>query len=254
MEQQQFSNDIGFENLLITLPLQELLSLCTTNSNFYQACQNEYIWRLRLIRDFPHHNTLIKPDDITWRQFYLNLVSTHNFVRIYLDNNVKYYYLPRLVSGFNQYLERLKEIIVNNFVLPDNYLILYNNNNDAYDYNLHPLAYSTPLVSTYLGDWNIDETILSPPITQIYIYTNPNSIPPTDFGGPILTQLNMEPTFLNELFINWIACITLVTIDVNGNQIITIKWNDRQYTINEFHSLRLWYTDIYRLLESLLPQ
>jgi hypothetical protein len=257
----------GTEALLISLPLENLLSLCSTNSQFNLVCQDEGLWRSRFINEFPLPNSFIKPNNMTWKQFYLYLATNNVSVEFYVNNHyVKNYYLPHITANehFSDYLEKLKSIIVRTFNLSSEYLILYNTQEkeDQYpstiisDYThtnpdifkiWEPIAYSIPLVSTYVSDWTIDETILPPPITQVYIYTNPNSTPPTDWVTQILEQLDMEPTLLNELHIRYLIYYTRV--DVNRN--ITIEVNGHQVVIPSFR-IRQW--PITKLLTSLMSK
>jgi hypothetical protein len=247
------------EALLISLPLRDLLSLCSTNPQFNLICQNDNIWRLRFIREFPFYNIMVKPIGMSWKEFYLYEISSNIRIDFYLDKNyIKYYYLPHITPGEHSkdYLEGLKRMILNNssFSIPPEYLILYDTNGGDY-----PLAYSTPSLSTYTDDWNIDETILPPPITQIYIYTNPNSIPVTTAGQTILLDLRLEPTFLNELYVN-ISGIVIPDIFGPAGQPFyspisqygyVINLNGYQYAMNMNRKLH-WDYEIYMKLKSLL--
>lgn len=174
-------------------------------------------------------------------------------MKAYLDNKyIKDYDLPHITSSehFNDYLEGLKKAIVNDpsFAFhPEQYLILY----DTADW--HPIAYSIPSHSTYIDDWTIDETIIPPPIIRIYIYTNLDSIQVTNTGREVLLGLDLELTFLNELYVN-----NLPFTRPNGpfapmeQNIIIIKLNDRQHTM-QFPLRLIWNQEIGKLFKSLLP-
>jgi len=175
MEQSSFPNNLVtdvIESLLISLPLQDLLNLCNTNRRFNLYAQSDTLWNARFCNEFLFLD-VVKTTNITWRQFYFQQISSNISVDIYLDKYyIKSYYIPHIMEDehFNDYLEKIKKVVVNHFKFSSDYLILY----DTIKYN--PIAFSIPSVSTYLGDWTIDETILPPPITSIFIYTDPNSI------------------------------------------------------------------------------
>ena len=82
---------------LIDLSLPDLLTLCEVNKEFNLYCMNDTVWKLRLIKEFPNYKDLIKPEDISWRDYYLYLTSTYNKTNIYENNEYKgYFYLPNV--------------------------------------------------------------------------------------------------------------------------------------------------------------
>lgn len=65
-------NEILVKDILPTLPLGYMLNLCQANKKFSLLCQDDIIWRYRLINEFGDLN---KPINFSWKEYYYSLVE-----------------------------------------------------------------------------------------------------------------------------------------------------------------------------------
>ena len=60
--------------ILSELNDRDLLNYCTTDKYAYQICQNEDFWRNRLIRKYGDKVLNNKPKDISWKNYYMQII------------------------------------------------------------------------------------------------------------------------------------------------------------------------------------
>lgn len=77
---------IAKEGLFPYLSGRDLLSLCQTNQAFAVACRDDQVWREKILDEYNNYYTY-KPDNITWRQYYLLLLQSHD-VTIFFNNEI----------------------------------------------------------------------------------------------------------------------------------------------------------------------
>ena len=80
------------DNILITsilpkLPLNDLLELCESNQHFNDLCQNELLWKHRMMIKFPEL-LKSKPNSIIWKDFYLYYETVDNVLPIYYHGDL----------------------------------------------------------------------------------------------------------------------------------------------------------------------
>lgn len=83
--------DILF-NILLHLKNSNLLNLCNTNSRLYNFCSesNEYFWQRKVLVDYQNRKILPKPANLSWKQYYIELGTTNNFIKqipVYFEQN-----------------------------------------------------------------------------------------------------------------------------------------------------------------------
>lgn len=59
--------------ILPKLNLRNLLRLCQSNSKLNTLCSYDELWRTKVSNDFP--NKIVKPENYTWREWYLSLAT-----------------------------------------------------------------------------------------------------------------------------------------------------------------------------------
>lgn len=157
MEQfEQIPIDVLIYDILPRTPLSELMRLCRTNKYINNLCQNEQLWKQKLVYDFPHvdvPNTVSngwkdfyfyiesgvyehypqapsKPNNITWRQYYQLLLYSYIYPLIYRGSEIPYpgkkigyiFIIPTLTT-FKSLLLQINNLLINNNINIDDYYI-----------------------------------------------------------------------------------------------------------------------------------
>ena len=66
--------------ILLELDDRSLLNACQTDSRYAKLCSNDEFWRIRYIQQFGEHAAQYKPENVTWRNHYLQvIVDLENF-------------------------------------------------------------------------------------------------------------------------------------------------------------------------------
>ena len=134
-------NDVLLLEVLPNLRLPYLINACSVDKRINSLCNNEEIWKKRLINEYPD---LTKPNDTSWKNFYLATVSKYripiilngdiidwafisprtiktigddinnNLVIAYVDKRIKpvYIYYNGLVKPFYQDWTQINKIIL----------------------------------------------------------------------------------------------------------------------------------------------
>lgn len=90
--------DKDLREIILKLPLVDLLSYCSTNKRIRDQCQTEELWRLKLTQDFPR---ITKKKSFTNKEWYKKLLSD----LVILDN-----YLPKpLLTDIDNILDLLDQ-------------------------------------------------------------------------------------------------------------------------------------------------
>lgn len=90
------SHDTVFQ-LLTHLSKADLLNICTLNTTFASFCdaQNEYFWQTKVLQDYS--NVPPKPDNISWKRFYILLGTTRQFIKqipiVYDDSHIDHIWI-----------------------------------------------------------------------------------------------------------------------------------------------------------------
>lgn len=69
MELVELSNE-DLLNIIKEIPAIDLYRFCQVNKKLSTFCKDDYLWRIKLSIDFPN---IVKPDSITYREFYQNV-------------------------------------------------------------------------------------------------------------------------------------------------------------------------------------
>lgn len=74
--------DILFQ-ILLNLKGAALLNLCNTNRSLFNFCQesNDYFWQQKVLLDYQDKKGLPKPNHLGWKQYYIELGTTQNFIK-----------------------------------------------------------------------------------------------------------------------------------------------------------------------------
>lgn len=79
-------------NLLLSLPLSDILSLCSTNKEVFSFCQDDYLWRELVKRDYPYAYSRVKDKTLNWKLLYEELHSFSSSA-FYLTLQQRYSYV-----------------------------------------------------------------------------------------------------------------------------------------------------------------
>jgi hypothetical protein len=60
---------------------KELLSQCSVNKYANKLCYSESFWVTRFINKYGKNKMIYKPENMTWRQFYLNIIVDSNLLK-----------------------------------------------------------------------------------------------------------------------------------------------------------------------------
>ena len=139
------------KNILTRLPLLSLLNLCATDSKMSAICQQDYIWRERLIHDFPLEN-LTPPNNLSMKDYYIESYKNSTPTQLYVDDV--------LVDNFR---------ILNDNIAQFSYKLNSRYTHDIFiiyaDINGNVVAFSSGIRSVIIAD---EKT------AKIYIYTSPD--------------------------------------------------------------------------------
>ena len=71
-------SDLLFD-LLLYLKNSHLLNLCNVNKQFYTFCDesNEQFWRQKVLIDYQERNIPDKPNNISWKEYYIRLGTNY---------------------------------------------------------------------------------------------------------------------------------------------------------------------------------
>lgn len=110
------SRDTVFQ-LLLNLSGANLLNFCATNTTISSICdeRNDYFWRTKVFNDYS--NVPNKPDNLSWKRFYILLGTTRQFIK-----QVPITYKDRQL---NEWIT-LGQIWINNTDTPDQILLRAN--------------------------------------------------------------------------------------------------------------------------------
>ena len=76
-------DDILISDIIPHLSLYDLLQLCQTHPRFAKLCRGDLIWRIRSQKEYPE---IPKPDKISWRDFYMYLITNTKYVPVIYKN------------------------------------------------------------------------------------------------------------------------------------------------------------------------
>jgi len=128
-------------NILVNLPIKTLLTTCQSNKKIYNVCNNDYMWRLRITKEFGPTLELPKT---TWKDWYFKLLlqplSSFNIKRI---ANIKRHLIT---NNAIMTLQKLLIPLLINLVSTDNL--------EEYITNNIPERLGTIILAIYL--YNID--------------------------------------------------------------------------------------------------
>ena len=99
---------------------RDLLNLCQTNTTFAKLCQDQAIWESKVRQElaFFYHD---KPNDLSWRQYYLDLAFSPK-IKVYLHNEILD--LPRLLLTQEYLFDLMKNGSYLAFVMTDRNVII----------------------------------------------------------------------------------------------------------------------------------
>lgn len=78
-------DEVLLETFLPQLSIGDLLSLCSTDMRVSELCRNERLWFRKVFTEFPQW-TDFKPQDMSYRDYYLTLFQSPN-LPVLLQNN-----------------------------------------------------------------------------------------------------------------------------------------------------------------------
>lgn len=116
-----FPDQVLLTEILPNIPLRDLLNICSTNIRFRDLCREELLWMIKFRKQYPN---FIKPENITWRQLYLDLNIKN--VDVYVDGdvvgNIRIY-----IEDKDDFINNYDDIInlISNEQLGDNFIIIY---------------------------------------------------------------------------------------------------------------------------------
>ena len=112
------SNDVLLHEILLYLDIKDLSNLCQVNKNINTLCSDEKLWERKVINEYPDYYDN-KPIDMSWYNYYLNLVTEHQ-TDIYIYYNNVYEYIGNIfmnifIQDINIIIQRIINIIIKVF-------------------------------------------------------------------------------------------------------------------------------------------
>lgn len=62
-------------NILENLDYVDLIAACQTDVNFSNVCNNDKLWKYIYMRDFPIRENYENPENVTWKEMYINKIN-----------------------------------------------------------------------------------------------------------------------------------------------------------------------------------
>jgi hypothetical protein len=79
-------DDLLLEEILPSLPLDDLMRLCSTSRRLHDLCQTDAMWARRLLQEYPS-TVANKPANLTWQDYYFQ-VAPYGDIPIWMDRRI----------------------------------------------------------------------------------------------------------------------------------------------------------------------
>jgi hypothetical protein len=206
-------DDILLHEVLPNLPLERLNTLCRTSQKFQNLCNNEELWRIKVLKEYPKYP---KPSHLSYSDFYKFLVESKE-IPVYVGGNN--YGNIRISDKYPEYPLYQASILLPKILKPhvSAFTIVYT------DDTFWPIG-----ISNYPSNEIKFPSLLCIDINDIaysYIIVSPNKIETVNkLDLNKITSVQYRIFLFNEIF--------HPATDINNIPIYGFIFNDNLYVVN----------------------
>lgn len=162
------SNDVLLHEILLYLDIKDLSHLCQVNKDINKLCLDEYLWEHKVINEYPDYYDN-KPIDMSWYNYYLNLVTEYQ-TDIYIYSNNVYEYIGNIfmnifIQDINIIIQKVVGMVIKLFKFDfGQYIIVFTDDDNQ------PVGIVTHITNRQLDYLKLNNNQIS----KIFISTNPD--------------------------------------------------------------------------------
>lgn len=111
----QIPTDVLLYDILPSLSYSDLISLCQSNRDINQLCQNEKLWEMKLRQDFP--DAPMKPNNVTVKKYY-QLLTCALIIPIEFakekEQKIGHIFIIPTITTFRSVLSQIDDLLIKN--------------------------------------------------------------------------------------------------------------------------------------------